>query len=234
MPGALDSRRLQRRSTLALGPHAFAPPFRATPYELADAVEETYADERERRKTRAGLLRYFAAHTTHAGGQKLTVRERWTDRGDDLSFLPLASSSSTAVSAPASMSDAQTQNSASLLLRNEQLNKAVMARPNDLNAWLEFLAFQDVLLASDEYWQQSPESASAAAGVSSSASATAARGSRRSNELPVAERKLSIVQRAIERNPGSLRLRLLDVELLVALPSDGCDGQRANADERWR
>lgn len=70
------------------------------------------------------------------------------------------------------------------------LNRAVYDNPKDLESWLELVERQQVNLSESEESKDTP-------------------GNSKSDRFVVLERQLAVVERAAEKNPGNLRLRLL-------------------------
>ncbi|KAM9294357.1 nuclear exosome regulator NRDE2 [Gastrophryne carolinensis] len=79
-----------------------------------------------------------------------------------------------------------------LLAKVEDYNRRVRENPGDIQAWMEFVSFQDELVSRPSMY---------------STSETEAGGHRMSLKL-LLEKKLSILERAIESNPGSTELKL--------------------------
>ncbi|XP_062351443.1 nuclear exosome regulator NRDE2 isoform X4 [Cinclus cinclus] len=83
-----------------------------------------------------------------------------------------------------------------LMTKVEEYNKKVRENPRDINAWMEFISFQDELMRGPGPYASTGEQES-----------------RRKSLKLILEKKLAILERAIESNPSNVDLKLARLKL---------------------
>ncbi|KAM6075481.1 nuclear exosome regulator NRDE2 isoform 2-T2 [Chlamydotis macqueenii] len=86
--------------------------------------------------------------------------------------------------------------SSSLMTKVEEHNKKVRENPRDINAWMEFVSFQDELMRGPSLYASKGEQEV-----------------RRKSLKLILEKKLAILERAIESNPSNVDLKLARLKL---------------------
>ncbi|KAI7804865.1 nuclear exosome regulator NRDE2 isoform X2 [Triplophysa rosa] len=98
--------------------------------------------------------------------------------------------------------DAQGTGSTQLTSRVEEFNRKLRENPTDIHMWLDFVQFQDELAFGSESFSAIKESDGDA---------------RKMSRRAVLEKKLSIMDKAVESNPGSVDLKLEKLRLCKEL-----------------
>ncbi|GAB0190866.1 nuclear exosome regulator NRDE2 [Grus japonensis] len=83
-----------------------------------------------------------------------------------------------------------------LITKVEEHNKKVRENPRDINAWMEFVSFQDELMKGPNLYASQGEQEV-----------------RRKSLKLILEKKLAILERAIESNPGNVELKLARLKI---------------------